>query len=155
MQGRSLQQQGEESHKAFEKLTAEKKALDNELSILLTSSEPKLPQDILEFIGKRGPTQEAEERLTLLRQRANYAAKMLSSVSLALMNLHSKVSSADPYRMMSPDFHLSEYYKSEGSLVFSEDQLSKLLLILTKHLSMLSVVSAQRRASSASLVHVK
>jgi hypothetical protein len=69
--------------------------------------------------------------------------------------LHSTVSSADPYRLMSPDYHLSEFIQTEGCLVLSEEQLSTLLLILTKHLSMLSVVTAQRRVSSASLVHIK
>jgi hypothetical protein len=37
MRCRRVKQQGEESHEAFEKLTLDKNALDNELFVLLTS----------------------------------------------------------------------------------------------------------------------
>mmetsp|Transcript_34332 Transcript_34332/g.60112 ORF Transcript_34332/g.60112 Transcript_34332/m.60112 type:complete len:686 (-) Transcript_34332:842-2899(-) len=145
-QGKCLEQQLEEYLKQFEKLASEKKSYEDELSYILTDSEPVLPQVIGDFLEKRGlTTQAAENRMKLMRRNSEHAYKMLSNMTLVLSNLYTIISEYDNYDLTCPDYQLLQLTKAEGGLVFSNEQLFKLLLILQKKLGMMSEVIDQRK----------
>lgn len=143
-QERSLEIQADDIKKAFDNLSVEKKAYEDTLAELLNDKGPSMPESLDYFIERQGvAVQEAEMKVTILKNNAEHANKKLLAISFALNNLHFAVSGVDALCLTGPTLEPLQLTSDETH--FSEQHLFKLILLTNKHLSMISTIIAQRK----------
>lgn len=83
--------------------------------------------------------------MKFFQRNSEHAVKVLSNVTLMLSNLYTLISNYDAVDLTCPDYEILQLKKAPGGLVFSEEQLFKLTLIMMKKLAMMVEITEQRK----------